>query len=57
MPGINDWVIEKAPRRERVPMQNSMDGTHVIHAVELCRDHYLIGEEFPSDVRSYPTEL
>jgi len=31
-------------------MQNSMDGTHVIRAVELYQDHYLIGEEFSPDV-------
>ena len=33
-----------------------MDGTRVIRIVELYRDQYLLGEEFPADVRYYPTE-
>jgi len=50
MPGINVWALEKAARRKRMPIQNSMNGTRVIHAVELYGDHYLIGEEFSPDV-------
>ena len=57
MPGINDWAIEMAARKEKMPIQNSMDGTRIIYAVELYRDHHLIGEEFSPDVQSYPTEL
>ena len=56
MPGINDWAIQKAARRGNMPLQNSMDGTRVIRAVELYRDYYLVGQEFPPDVRSYPAE-
>lgn len=56
MPGINSWAIQKASGRRKVPLQNSMDGTRVIRAVELYRDRYLVGEEFPADVRYYPKE-
>ena len=50
MPGINGWAIRKAARRENMPLQNSMDGTRVIRAIELYRDYYLVGQEFPPDV-------
>ena len=33
-----------------------MDGTRIIRAVELYRNEYLVGEEFPADVWCYPTE-
>ena len=56
MPGINSWALKKASERKRVPLQNSMDGTRIIRAVELYRNEYLVGEEFPADVRCYPTE-
>ena len=56
MPGINSWALKKASERKRVPLQNSMDGTRIILAVELYRNEYLVGEEFPADVRCYPTE-
>lgn len=56
MSGINNWAIQKASTRRKVPLQNSMDGTRVICAVELYRDQYLLGEDFPADVRYYPTE-
>lgn len=56
MSGINCWALQKASDRRKVLLQNSMDGTHVLHAVELYRDQYLVGEEFPADVRYYPTE-
>ena len=56
MPGLNDWIIEKASKRVKVPLQNGMDGTRVIRAIELYLDKYLVGEQFPVDVRSYPKE-
>ena len=34
-----------------------MDGNQVISMVELYRNKYLAGEEFPADVRCYPTKL
>ena len=56
MPGINQWAIRKAASREFCPLQNGMDGTRVIHAMELYHD-MLIGEQFPADVRKNPKEL
>ena len=56
MPGINDWAIEKASKRVKVPLQNGMDGTRVIRAIELYLDRYLVGEQFPPNVHSYPLE-
>ena len=56
MPGINGWALQKAAMRKNRPLQNSMDGTCVIRAIELYSDKYLIGEEFPADVQSYPEE-
>ena len=56
MPGINQWAIRKAASREFRPLQNGMDGTHVIRIIELYHD-MLIGEQFPADVRKYPKEL
>ena len=56
MPGINTWAIEKAGKREKVPLQNGMDGTRVVRAIELYLDEYLVGEQFPTDVRQFPDE-
>ena len=56
MPGINDWAIEKASARAKLPLQNGMDGTRVIRAIELYLGQYLVGEQFPPDVRNYPVE-
>ena len=56
MPGINEWALQKVAMRENKPLQNSVDGTRVIRAIELYSDKYLIGEEFPADVRLYPKE-
>ena len=39
-----------------MPLQNGMDGTRVIHAIELYLDKYLDGEQFSSDVRNHPVE-
>ena len=54
MPGINEWALEMVAEREKRPLQNSMDGTRIIRAVELYAETYLVGEEFPTDVRCYP---
>ena len=56
MLGINDWAIEKASKHAKVPLQNVMDGTRMIYVIELYLDKYLVGEQFPSDVRNYPVE-
>ena len=56
LPGINEWAIKKVSQRLCRPLQNGMDGTRVIRTIELYLDHYLIGEEFPTDVRLFPKE-
>ena len=43
MPRINQWAVRKAASLEFRPFQNGMDGTRVIHAIELYHD-MLIGE-------------
>ena len=35
MPGLNDWAIEKASKCRKVPLQNGMDGTRIVRAIEL----------------------
>ena len=30
IPGINEWVLQKISQRDKRPIQNSMDGTHII---------------------------
>ena len=35
LPGLNDWVFKEAGGREVRPLQNGMDGTRVIRAIEL----------------------
>ena len=57
LPGINDWCIKKASERPCKPLQNGMDGTRVVRAIELYLDKYLIGEEFSTDVRKFLTEF
>ena len=57
LPGINDWCIKKASERSCKPLQNGMDGTRVVRAIELYLDKYLIGEEFSTDVRKFLTEF
>ena len=32
-----------------------MDGTRIIRTIELYDNKYLVGEEFPADVRIHPT--
>lgn len=57
LPGINDWAIEKAAHRGTPrPIQNGMDGTRVIRAIELYLETYLVGQEFSLDVRCWPSE-
>ena len=36
-------------------MQNGMDVTRVVRAVELYMDVYFLGEQFPADPRRFPT--
>ena len=53
MPCINEWAMEMVAEREKRPLQSSMDRTCVLCAVELYAETYLVGEEFPADVRCY----
>ena len=53
MPGINDWPFKLASEKFK-PFHNSMDGTRVIRTIELYENEYLVGESFPTDVRSFP---
>ena len=56
LPGLNDWVFEKVSKRENTkPLQNGMDGTRIIRTIELYRDKYLVGKQFPPDVRLWPS--
>lgn len=58
MPGLNDWAFEIVSRREKLkPIQNGMDGTRIIRAIELYRDRHLVGREFPPDVRLFSSQL
>ena len=36
------------------PYQNSMEGTRVIHTIELYENEYIIGEAFSANVRLFP---
>ena len=57
LPGLNDWALSVAGQRDSHPLQNSMDGTRVIRAIELYADKILVGESFPPDIRlptAYP---
>ena len=53
MPGINDWPFKLASEKFK-PFHNNIDGTRVIHTIELYENEYLVGESFPADVRSFP---
>ncbi len=56
MPGLNSWAFQKVSEREKTkPLQNGMDGTRIIHTIELYRDQYLVGKAFPQDVRLWPS--
>ena len=39
------------------PLQNGMDGTRIIRTVELYLDRFLVGREFPPDVRLFKDQL
>ena len=53
MPGINDWPFMLISEK-RIPFHNSMDGTRVIHTIELYENEFLVGESFPADIRLFP---
>ena len=55
LPGVNGWAMDLACSREVKPLQNGMDGTRIIRVIELYREKYLLGKEFPSDVRLWPS--
>ena len=52
--GLNNWAFEKAQQNANnacKPLQIGMDGTRIIRTVELYLDQFLVGKEFPPDVR------
>lgn len=55
MPGINNWVVEDIGKREVRPLQNGMDGTRVVRIVEVYQGRYMVGNEFPTDPRLFPS--
>ena len=67
LPGLNDWVFQKvAERGSTNPLQNGMDGTPIYYPhnrkkwqrgsiIELYRDQYLVGKEFPPDIFLWPS--
>lgn len=58
LPGLNSWAFQTvSTRAELRPLQNGMDGTRVIRAIELYQDKYLVGKEFPPDVRLFGAQL
>ena len=58
LPGFNEWAIDIASKRPVCkPIQNGMDGTRIIRMVELYLDKYLVGKEFPPDVRLFKDQL
>ena len=58
LPGLNDWAFESVSKRPKLkPLQNGMDGTRIIRTVELYLDKYLVGKEFPPDVRLFSNQL
>ncbi len=58
LPGLNEWAFQAVSERSTLrPLQNGMDGTRIIRAVELYLDEYLVGREFPPDVRQFASHL
>lgn len=58
LPGLNNWAYELATARKTLkPLQNGMDGTRIIRTIELYLEKYLIGREFPPDVRLFKDQL
>ena len=52
MPGINKWALQRLAIREDIrPLQCGMDGTRVVRTLDLYHDKYLVGRQFPPDVR------
>ena len=54
LPGLNDWAFEKAQQNANEvckALQIGMDGTRIIRTVELYLDQFLVGKEFPPDIR------
>jgi len=56
-PGINRWPLEKMSRRQLKPLQNGMDGTRIIRALDLYLGQYIVGRQYPPDVRLFAEQL
>lgn len=58
MPGFNNWVFQQVSMRSQLrPLQNGMDGTRIIRSIELYHEQYLVGKEFPPDVRLFEKQI
>ena len=58
MPGLNDWAFEMLCKHSILkPLQNGMDGTRIIRAVELYQGKYLVSKQFSPDVRLFSAQL
>jgi hypothetical protein len=58
LPGINQWPLEKLTKRPILkPLQNGMDGTRIIRTLDLYLERFLVGQQYPPDVRLHSEQL
>ena len=58
LPGINKWPLEKLATRTVVkPLQNGMDGTRIIRTLDLYLEKFIVGRQYPPDVRLFSEQL
>ena len=58
MPGINKWALQKLCQREVLkPLQNGMDETRIIRTLDLYRNKYIVGRQYPPDVRLFSQQV
>lgn len=58
LPGINKWPLEKLTNRAILkPLQNGMDGICIVRTLDLYLEKFIVGREYPSDVRCFAEQL
>ena len=58
MPGINKWPLQRLANREVIrPLQSGIDGTRVVRTLDLYCNKYLVGRQFPPDVRLFSQQF
>ena len=58
LPGINKWPLQRlAERPVSKPLQSGMDGTRIIRTLELYLQQYIVGRQYPPDVRLFAGQL